>query len=153
MKSRSQPSSAESETGQEFAQHGHKTIPCSEAWRQLKSHPNIAFADLSMLADVVARRTKCSGPQARSEHSGDDCITVLPSEAVRGDNDSDSPVLLIDPHAHYRKESISHAPSQPPFTLVPEHVLMRCGRRHLREVDSAGVSEALRILDGQFGRL
>ena len=41
-----------------------ETMPASEAWRTLKAHPHIAFADLAMLADVVARRTKCSGPFA-----------------------------------------------------------------------------------------
>ncbi|GAA5822028.1 hypothetical protein JCM11251_004832 [Rhodosporidiobolus azoricus] len=38
------------------------TVPCNEAWTALKSHPNIAFADLQMLADVVAKRTHCGGP-------------------------------------------------------------------------------------------
>ncbi|SCV70738.1 BQ2448_3500 [Microbotryum intermedium] len=36
-------------------------IPCSEAWSVLKSHPNIAFTNLQMLADVVAKRTRCDG--------------------------------------------------------------------------------------------
>ncbi|GAA5904764.1 hypothetical protein JCM6882_008368 [Rhodosporidiobolus microsporus] len=39
-----------------------ETVPCNEAWTALKSHPNIAFADLQMLADVVAKRTHCGGP-------------------------------------------------------------------------------------------
>ncbi|KIM85339.1 hypothetical protein PILCRDRAFT_817341 [Piloderma croceum F 1598] len=39
------------------------TIPTNDAWRQIKSHPNVAFADLSLLADVVARRSKCTGPR------------------------------------------------------------------------------------------
>ncbi|BGO98552.1 hypothetical protein RTG_00898 [Rhodotorula toruloides ATCC 204091] len=39
-------------------------VPCNEAWTQLKQHPNIGFADLQMLADVVAKRTYCDGPVA-----------------------------------------------------------------------------------------
>ncbi|GJN89802.1 hypothetical protein Rhopal_002791-T1 [Rhodotorula paludigena] len=39
-----------------------ETVPCNEAWTALKQHPNIAFADLQMLADVVAKRTYCGGP-------------------------------------------------------------------------------------------
>ena len=38
-------------------------IPCDDAWRQLKSHPNVEFSDLKLLADVVARRSKCTGPR------------------------------------------------------------------------------------------
>ncbi|KAI7963643.1 hypothetical protein MJO29_004070 [Puccinia striiformis f. sp. tritici] len=32
-------------------------VPCSEAWRQLKAHPNIGLANLQLLADVVARKS------------------------------------------------------------------------------------------------
>lgn len=38
-------------------------VPCDDAWRQLKSHPNVEFSDLELLADVVARRSKCTGPR------------------------------------------------------------------------------------------
>ncbi|CAK9784297.1 hypothetical protein CC85DRAFT_296224 [Cutaneotrichosporon oleaginosum] len=34
-----------------------------EAWKQLKAHPNAQFTPLAVLADVVARRTKCDGPR------------------------------------------------------------------------------------------
>lgn len=40
---------------------GVETVPCNEAWSALKQHPNIAFADLQMLAEVVAKRTYCNG--------------------------------------------------------------------------------------------
>ncbi|KAI9616240.1 hypothetical protein KEM48_005333 [Puccinia striiformis f. sp. tritici PST-130] len=33
-------------------------VPCSEAWRQLKAHPNIGLANLQLLADVVARNPR-----------------------------------------------------------------------------------------------
>ena len=38
-------------------------VPCDDAWRQLKSHPNVEFSDLKLLAEVVARRSKCTGPR------------------------------------------------------------------------------------------
>ncbi|GAA99824.1 uncharacterized protein L969DRAFT_84169 [Mixia osmundae IAM 14324] len=41
-------------------------MPANEAWRQLRAHPNIGFADLQMLADVVAQSSKCSGPRIPS---------------------------------------------------------------------------------------
>lgn len=34
-------------------------IPCSDAWATLREHPNIGYANLDMLASVVAKRTQC----------------------------------------------------------------------------------------------
>lgn len=170
----------------EAAQSGK--IPANEAWATLKSHPGIAFADLSMLADVVARRTKCSGPvaviypppgaatpereAARSPAIPDPKASTSSSSVWTGrpNRKDDSPILLTDPHAHYKVQeqhralfgpptptgttSNSSGPqgdSRPPV-LVPQEELRECGRRHIREVDAAGVRDALRILDAQFGR-
>ena len=77
------------------------------------------------------------------------------------------------PHAHYKAQEqhralygpttpMGTAPStsgaqgdsysSPPPVLVPQEELRECGRRRIREVDAAGVRDALRILDAQFGR-
>ncbi|EJD03895.1 uncharacterized protein FOMMEDRAFT_146032 [Fomitiporia mediterranea MF3/22] len=176
-----------------------ETIPVNEAWARLKSHPNIAFADLSMLADVVARRTKCSGPvavinpapgsvtperdAARSPASPESGMTMQQGSENPQEKDSNS-VLLTDPHAHFREQEQQRAkvPTMVPFNdstsssavsvpqttpssalslgpgavgrpaLVPQEELRECGRRRIREVDAAGVREALRILDAQFGK-
>ncbi|KAF9651853.1 hypothetical protein BDM02DRAFT_3109955 [Thelephora ganbajun] len=40
-----------------------RMVPCDDAWRQLKSHPNVEFSDLKLLAEVVASRSKCTGPR------------------------------------------------------------------------------------------
>ncbi|KLO20253.1 hypothetical protein SCHPADRAFT_992335 [Schizopora paradoxa] len=176
-------------------------MPANEAWQQLKSHPNIAFADLAMLADVVARRSKCSGPvvvvhpplgsltperlDARSP-AVPDADRVHATPTPRRDGES-SPVLLTDPHAHFRAQEEHRAlqggpadgasvafgaspdgaglasavvpsagdGSVPPLrqiSLVPQEELRQCGRGRMREVDAAGVKDALRILDAQFGR-
>ena len=166
-------------------------IPVNEAWARLKSHPGIAFADLSMLADVVARRTKCSGPvavihpppgaatpdreAARSPANLDfkASSSSSPMWEERPNRKDDSPILLTDPHAHYKAQEqhralygpttpMGTAPStsgaqgdsysSPPPVLVPQEELRECGRRRIREVDAAGVRDALRILDAQFGR-
>lgn len=48
----------------EAGSRGHgETMGADEAWRTLKAHPNAQYASLDMLADVVARRTKCYGPR------------------------------------------------------------------------------------------
>ena len=44
------------------------TIPTSSAWATLKAHPAIQkgsfpFSNLNLLADVVAKRSKCTGPK------------------------------------------------------------------------------------------
>ncbi|EFP77585.1 uncharacterized protein PGTG_03541 [Puccinia graminis f. sp. tritici CRL 75-36-700-3] len=45
-----------------------RKVSCSEAWRQLKAHPNIGLANLQLLADVVARK---SAPHSSSSSSID----------------------------------------------------------------------------------
>ncbi|KAL5534174.1 hypothetical protein ACEPAG_636 [Sanghuangporus baumii] len=174
-------------------------IPANEAWARLKSHPNIAFADLSMLADVVARRTKCSGPvavihpapgsitperDAARSPAVPESRTTETSENTETKDSNGNVIHLTDPHAHFRAQeqqraqissagptgeqirssvlsgprpAISSALSLGPRAtgrpvLVPQEELRECGRRHIREVDAAGVREALRILDAQFDK-
>ncbi|RXK36797.1 hypothetical protein M231_05958 [Tremella mesenterica] len=42
------------------------TMRCDEAWKTLKAHPNASSANLALLADVVAGRMKCLGPEVQS---------------------------------------------------------------------------------------
>ncbi|KAF8225079.1 hypothetical protein L208DRAFT_1307978 [Tricholoma matsutake] len=127
-------------------------IPTNDAWSQLKSHPNVAFADLSLLAEVVARRSKCTGPQVViSPALGSATPERILSPKLPSLSDDD-PVLLTDPHAHYhekeRARSQSNGPSSP--ALVQPDVQMRCSRRRVREVETEAVRTALRLLDAKF---
>ena len=99
-------------------------IPTNDAWQKLKAHPNVDFADLSLLAEVVASRTKCSGPQLVTSPTPP---TQTRGELTSGADRGDSPVRLVD-----------------------EAYLMECGRRRVRQVHSDGVREALRMLDAKF---
>ncbi len=128
-----------------------ETIPTSDAWRQLKSHPNVSFADLTLLAEVVARRSKCAGPTVViSPPPGS--ITpertsspVAPKDGPRAGGEGDV-ILLSDPHANYHmKERDRSACSSPNLELL------QCSRtRSVREVHRAGVREALALLDSRF---
>ena len=131
-----------------------ETIPCNTAWAQLKSHPNIAFADLTLLAEVVARRSKCTGPRvllspdpeieavARRQDDGQ-------SSGDRGSDDM--PVLLTDPHAQYHKREQARNSCSPSSSASPE-VVVQCGRQRVLEVETDGVRDALALLDGQYQR-
>lgn len=130
-----------------------ETISCDTAWRQLKSHPNVAFTDLSLLADVVARRSKCAGPRVEI-YPAPGSVTpergLSPSVGARSqhyDRDDQS-ILLADPRRDGRHAG-EHAPSPPP-QLVPQEVLISCGRQRVREVMADGVRDALRLLDAKF---
>ena len=130
-----------------------ETIPTSDAWRQLKSHPNVSFADLTLLAEVVARRSKCAGPTVVISPPPGSITPERTSSPFRPMNDlgaGDSDVILLsDPHANYRmKERERSACSSP--NLVPEE-LVRCSEtRSVRAVHTAGVREALALLDSRF---
>lgn len=132
---------------------GRETIPTDDAWRQLKSHPNVAFADLTLLAEVVARRSKCTGSRV--------VISPAPDSATPDHNaqlshhepttaSEDQSVLLMDPHEHFRQRQMQR---ESPPQLVPQHVLIECGRRRVREVNTDGVKEALRLLDQKFAHM
>ncbi|KAK9897446.1 hypothetical protein P389DRAFT_57088 [Cystobasidium minutum MCA 4210] len=45
----------------------HAMIPCSDAWATLREHPNIGYANLDMLASVVAKRTQCMMDEKRDK--------------------------------------------------------------------------------------
>ncbi|KAG9314456.1 hypothetical protein JVU11DRAFT_5253 [Chiua virens] len=131
---------------------GPDIIPTDDAWHQLKSHPNVAFADLTLLAEVVTRRSKCTGSRV--------VISPAPGSATPDHNvqphhepvplGEDQSVLLTDPHEHFhQKQRQRESPPQ----LVPQHVLIECGRRRVTEVSADGVKEALRLLDQKFAHM
>ena len=119
------------------------TIPTSEAWRQLKSHPNVEFTDLALLADVVVHDSRCAGPQQ----------TVLTPDVVTPSSnterlDSDGDRQLQDRQVIDGEDEESRYPRG----LVPHNALMDCGRRRVREVRTDALNAALRLLDTKFGR-
>jgi AP-1-like transcription factor len=141
------------------------TIPCDDAWRQIKSHPNVAFADLDLLAEVVARRTKCTGPRVEifpapgsiTPERGISPITMFSQQ--RPGSSGSQPIV---PHQH-RFAMPSSSPAMPrlgesergeappSLQLVPQEVLAQCGQRQrVREVDADSVRDALRLLDSKF---
>lgn len=127
------------------------SIPTDDAWRQLKSHPNVAFADLSLLAEVVARRSKCTGSRVVISPAPGSITpersTLMAGHSRQGGSTAPDhhSVLLTDPHERYHQQQRE----QPP-RLVPQEVLIECGRRRIREVNADGVREALRLLDSKF---
>jgi AP-1-like transcription factor len=128
------------------------TIPTNDAWRQLKSHPNVAFADLSLLADVVARRSKCTGPR----------VVISPPLGAATPERVDSPPVnpqlessdnrskfLTDNHGCYHETKTS----SPSSRFVSRELLVGCGRQRVREVRADAVKEAMHMLDSKFSQL
>ena len=149
------PDNAHPNASQEECVDTAETIPTSDAWRQLKSHPNVSFADLTLLAEVVARRSKCTGPTVVISPPLGSLTPERPSSPVLSGNlpavgVDNNAILLSDPHAHYRmKERERFASSAP--ELAPEEEFLRCSRSgSVREVHAAGVREALALLDSRF---
>ncbi|KAG6911884.1 hypothetical protein DXG01_000131 [Tephrocybe rancida] len=129
-----------------------ETMPTNDAWRQIKSHPNVSFADLALLAEVVARRAKCTGPKVViSPALGSITPERTSSPGALDLATEQEPILLTDPHAHYReKERVRFNEPTLSSGLVPQEVLISCGRRRVREVQTDAVQAALRLLDAKF---
>ncbi|TCD69969.1 hypothetical protein EIP91_005558 [Steccherinum ochraceum] len=134
------------------------TIPCNDAWRQIKSHPNASFADLSLLAEVVARRSKCTGPRVEISPAPG---TITPERGI-------SPSLLS---SNLPPARLTRAPAAPPVPLAEPTPIyyesrptpmpipteqgessgtISCGRSRIREVQADGVRDALRLLDLKY---
>lgn len=109
-------------------------MPTNDAWEKIKAHPNVEFADLSLLAEVVASRSICSGP------------SLSASTEMR---DSSATTSILSPGRIFTIQRKPRSNSPPP-RLVPQEVLLECGRRTLRRVHADGVREALRLLDAKF---
>ena len=127
------------------------TISCDDAWRQIKSHPNVNFADLDLLADVVARRSKCTGPRAEifpapgsvTPERGISPPTVPPVATQAAPTSAPAGARFPGPDRDRGRLS-------PSLQLVPQEVLVQCGRQRIREVNADGVRDALRLLDLKF---
>jgi AP-1-like factor len=125
-------------------------IPTNDAWRQLKSHPNVAFADLSLLADVVARRSKCTGPR----------VVISPAPGFFTPERNITPSIAPLRKAETEEQDSTHASfdgqhggecsSPPPPQFVQQDLLIRCGRQTVREVRAEAVADALRLLDAKY---
>jgi AP-1-like transcription factor len=143
------PSNASQEGG-----NPAETIPTSDAWRQLKSHPNVSFADLTLLAEVVARRSKCTGPTVvisppPGSFTPERQSSPVASKEFPAVGVDDSTVLLSDPHAHYHRKEKERTVDSPP-KVAPEQHLRSSPPRLVRKVHAAGVREALALLDSRF---
>lgn len=111
----------------------------NDAWQKLKEHPNVDFSDLSLLAEVVASRSKCFGPRL--------VISPAPQMLEQGT----STTTAIDRFNDGRGlDGMRRAGHSPPPRLVPQEILLECGRRRMQQVNAAGVREALRLLDAKF---
>ena len=121
-----------------------KTIPTNEAWKKIKEHPNVSFADLNLLAEVVARRSKCTGPTV--------VISPAPGEAT--------PERVASPEANAQTYSIQelflsttdtrNSTHMEDHTSPQQSMMVGCGHKGVREVYTDGVRDALYLLDKTF---
>ena len=115
------------------------SIPASDAWRRLKSHPNIGLADLALLADVVASRTRCSGTELHQQVEA--VLESVPAEAeVKVEVDDQLPVQ--NQHHYDDQEHQKHPPR-----LVPQDQLLLSSKRRKLLVEMGAVRDALDVLD------
>ncbi|TIA93130.1 hypothetical protein E3P99_00273 [Wallemia hederae] len=121
-----------------------QSIPASDAWRRLKSHPNIGLADLALLADLVGSRTRCTGAELHQQV--EKVLENVPSQAevtvdVDRLNSSSSSAQARTPTA--RRNSTSLQLPQ----LVPQDQLVSSSKRRKLLVEMGAVRDALDVLD------
>jgi AP-1-like factor len=115
-----------------LAPHTSGNIPCNEAWQQIKAHPNAKFADLQLLADVVARRSKCTGPRV-----------VLSPDPGSVPTQSNSPSATTSEPSR----PTADMPDNDHLTAHPLEAQIRCGKPSIRELPAEAVRDAMRLLE------
>ncbi|GAA5837590.1 hypothetical protein JCM3766R1_006854 [Sporobolomyces carnicolor] len=121
-----------------------ETVPCNEAWSVLKAHPNIAFANLQMLAEVVSKRTHCSGPVASPIATGSPHGTTRTSSSTQ------------EQHQQQSRGTDAFASSASPRPQLAPQSVLQCqidaGVRKRLTVERGAVNEALELLDRAAAR-
>jgi AP-1-like factor len=123
-------------------------IPTNDAWAQIKAHPHASFADLQMLADVVARKSKCTGPRIR----------LSPHPEIEDDTVNNTVGMLTNHRTvNHNKDSRGpgDSPAKPSINPALLSIVQReqvcCGRRRVQQVEADAVQDALRMLDAKYG--
>ncbi|WVQ83210.1 hypothetical protein IAT38_005349 [Cryptococcus sp. DSM 104549] len=138
----------------EDAEDDHTTLRPDQAWKTLKAHPNAKFASLALLADVVARRTKCLGP--RVELSPMPGSPAPPHASTPGPSHSHSPHFSpshahphahahAHPHVHLHKGTASPSAGAGSSPLSASQAAS-LKKRNL-EVETSALRNALKLLD------
>lgn len=139
-----------------FAQQAN-TIPCDDVWRQIKSHPNVTFSDLDLLAEVVARRAKCTGPR----------VEIFPAPGSITPERGISPLILPSSFPHHQQQPPTNMSMdmpagagsgiQQPMMLTQEHhhheVRLRQCRRYWMGSCNTGDSRECTLLTASYWRL
>lgn len=118
-----------------------QSIPASDAWRRLKSHPNIGLADLALLADLVGSRTRCTGAELQQqvekvlENVHPEAEVKVDLERLQNSSQGRTP--------HARRSSTSLQLPQ----LVPQEQLVSSSKRRKLLVEMGAVRDALDVLD------
>jgi hypothetical protein len=121
------PASSETETKRSEHEKQGVMIPCNAVWAQLSFHPNIEFADLSLLADVGARRDHI--------HIASSSSSTFSSFASTACSTSGAPVVTTSDHTSSAQYSASVPQTQEGTRwLVPQDHLILNGLGHRRRV-------------------
>nr|ODN93927.1 hypothetical protein L203_00095 [Cryptococcus depauperatus CBS 7841] len=114
-----------------------------QVWKQLKAHPNAKFASLALLADVVARRTKCLGPRVEM------CPSPMPASPAPFNNTSTSVSARGRIPSHLPLPSSTHASSDVDASqsLAASNYMNHRYQKRSIEVETSAVRDALRLLD------
>lgn len=118
----------------------------------------MAFADLSLLAEVVARRSKCTGPRVEISPAPGTITpergispsllsSNLPPSRITAAN-TFNPVHLPEPAPVHRETRVAQVRAEEQQRQGSPTV--SCGRARIREVQADGVRDALRLLDLKY---
>lgn len=132
-------------------------VPCDVVWKTLEAHPNAHLANptlgpshltnLNLLAEVVARNSRCTLEPGETEDEPEDFParrwSVHPVDDGNNQSEMRSPARV---QIGYEDDQVVGSSER---TMVPRDVLQ--GHRRIITVQREGIRDAIALLDRQFG--
>ncbi|CAH7684379.1 hypothetical protein PPACK8108_LOCUS18533 [Phakopsora pachyrhizi] len=136
-----------------FDEPGELNISCSDAWRQLKAHPNIGFANLQLLADVVARKSMNSNDDEEKNFFQKPCSSVNKKSDRNVEEEKES--WELSPHNTLSTvfENKNHNPEAQVFLQGGSSQILKESKSDLKPrkvvkyVNKKSLNEAMLMLD------
>ena len=134
------------------------TVPCDLVWKTLEAHPNAHLvnptmgpshlANLNLLADVVARRSRCTLAPGEPTPEPEDFPARPRLQETTDETDNPNGGAVPRVQIDYEEEDVLSRPLLG-RTLVPRSILQ--GHQRIVAVPREGMRDAIALLDRQFG--
>ncbi|WWC62656.1 uncharacterized protein I303_105253 [Kwoniella dejecticola CBS 10117] len=125
----------------------HTKLRPDQAWKQLKAHPNVKFASLALLADVVARRTDVLDSMNQDQDPDSPAPTLSPAPVPTSHDHTANVPASVNSTSNTDNRSINISSSSLTNAQAHQMALSNKNKKRAFDIETSAVREALRYLD------